>query len=174
MKQELNSQLKDKKGVYTTYGVYKNIEEDINASVKKLKGCNKRKITYKEFRKVVGLYFKFVMIDLLNGKRFRLYNRFGELRIAKRKVDEYLPRVNRVRLVDGEYVSEKVDPMEYLKKFNWFWYYLNWDVFKKWRTHEFKQGKRFRDEMMRKVERGFDYIDYTPLYKGEGMIRKIK
>ncbi len=170
----MSNQLKDKKGVYTTYGVYKQVEEDISSDISNLKNCKKRKITYTEFTKSVCLYFKFVMIDLLNGKRFRLYNRFGELRIAKRKVDRFLPKTRRVRLVEGKYVSEEVDPMEYMKKFNWFWYYLNWDVFKRWRTHELVQAKRFKDEMMRKVERGFDYIDYTPLYKGEGMIRKIK
>lgn len=114
------------------------------------------------------------MIDLIDGKRFRLYNRFGELRIAKRKVDRFLPKTNKVRFVDGKYVSERVDPMEYMKKFNWFWYYLNWEVDKKWRTHELKQGKRFKSAMMSRVERGFDYIDYTPKYKGEGMIRKRK
>jgi len=174
MKEVLNLQLKDNKGVYNTYGVYKNIEESLNNDLSKLKNCNKRKITYKEFRRVIGLYFKFIMLDLINGKRFRLYNRFGELRIAKRKVDQFLPNINKVRLVNGKYISEKVNSVECMKKFNWFWYYLNWNVDKKWRTHELKQGKRFKSAMMKRVERGFDYIDYTPRYKGEGMIRKIK
>ncbi len=89
-------------------------------------------------------------------------------------MDKFLPNVRRVRTVDGKKISERVSPMEYIKKFGHYWYYLNWDVFKKWRTHELKQGKRFRDTMMAKAERGFDYIDYTPRYKGEGMVRKIK
>ena len=166
--------LTDNSGAYTVFGLFKTIEEDLNNDLKKLKDCDKRKVSYREFVKVVRLYFKFMMIDLLNGKRFRLHNRFGELRLAKRKIDRYLPKVNRVRLVDGEYKSERVNPMDYMKKFNWFWYYLNWDVGKKWRTHELKQSRRFNSAMMAKVERGFDYIDYTPRYKGEGMIRKIK
>ena len=174
MKEVLNHQLKDKKGVYTTYGVYNNIEHNLNKGLKKLKDCDKRKVTYKEFRRVIGLYFKHVMLDLINGKRFRLYNRFGELRIAKRKVDQFIPKISKVRLVDGKYIHERVSALDSMKKFNWFWYYLNWDVDKKWRTHELKQGKRFMSAMMFKVERGFDYIDYTPRYKGEGMIRKIK
>ncbi len=170
----MSHQLKDNKGVYTSYGVYANIEESLNKDLLSLKDCKKRKITYKEFRKVIGLYFKFLMIELIDGKRFRLYNRFGELRIAKRKVNRFLPKSNRVRFVNGKYVSEKVDSLKYMKKFNWFWYYLNWEVDKKWRTHELKQGKRFNSAMMKRVERGFDYIDYTPKYKGEGMIRKRK
>lgn len=173
-KEELSHQLKDNKGVYNTYGVFKNVEEDLNSGLLKLKDCNKRKVTYKEFRKVIGLYFKYLMLDLIDGKRFRLYNRFGELRIAKRKIDRFIPKPIKIRFVKGKYVSEKVDPLEYLKKFNWFWYYLNWEVDKKWRTHELKQGQRFKSAMMKRVERGFDYIDYTPRYKGEGMIRKIK
>ncbi len=170
----MSNQLKDKDDVYTTYGVFKNIEEDLARDVSKLKNTSRRKITYSEFRRVVGLYFKFVMLDLIDGKRFRLYNRFGELRLAKREMDKFLPNVRRVRTVDGKKISERVSPMEYIKKFGHYWYYLNWDVFKKWRTHELKQGKRFRDTMMAKAERGFDYIDYTPRYKGEGMVRKIK
>jgi nucleoid DNA-binding protein len=173
-KTELNLELKDKNNVYTTYGIFKNIEKDMNEDLSKLKNCDKRKITYEDFRKVIWLYFKFVISNLLDGKRFRLHNRFGELRLTKRKVDRFLPKVNRIRTVDGKRVSEKVDPLEYMKKFNWFWYYLNWDVGKKWRTHEFKQGKRFNTAMLARVERGFDYIDYTPRYKGEGIIRKIK
>jgi hypothetical protein len=164
----------DKNGTYTTYGVFKNIEESLNKDISNLKDCDKRKVTYKEFSKVIWLYFKFVMLNLMNGERFRLHNRFGELRIAKRKVDTFLPRVNRVRVVEGKCVTEKVDPKEYMEKFNWFWYYLNWDVGKKWRTHEFKQGRRFNARMLARVERGFDYIDYSPRYKGEGSIRKIK
>lgn len=170
----MSHQSKDNKGVYTCYGAYSNIEDCLNKDVLNLKDCNKRKITYKEFRKVVGLYFKFLMIDLIEGKRFRLYNRFGELRIAKRKIDRFLPKLNRLRTVEGKVVFEKVNSLDYVKKFNWFWYYLNWEVDKKWRTHELKQGKRFNSEMMKRIERGFDYIDYTPKYKGEGMIRKIK
>ncbi len=170
----MSHQSKDNKGAYTCYGTYSNIKDCLNEDVLNLKDCNKRKITYKEFRKVVGLYFKFLMIELINGKRFRLYNRFGELRIAKRKIDRFLPKLNRLRTVEGKVVFEKVDSLDYVKKFNWFWYYLNWEVDKKWRTHELKQGKRFNSEMMKRIERGFDYIDYTPKYKGEGMIRKIK
>ena len=171
---DLSQDLKDKDGVFNTFGIFKNVESDMNKDLGRLKGLDKRKITYKEFRKVVGLYFKFVMIDLIDGKRFRLYNRFGELRIAKREMTRFIPNVRRVRTVDGKKVSVKVDPMEYLKKFGHYWYYLNWDVFKKWRTHELIQGKRFKSSMMERAERGFDYIDYTPRYKGEGMIRKIK
>lgn len=167
-------QLKDNNGVYTTYGVFKHIENDLNMDILQLKNCDRKKITYKVFRKVIWLYFKFVMLHLLDGKRFRLYNRFGELRLAKRKIDKFLPKINRVRIVEGKSVAYKVNPLECARKFNWFWYYLNWDVGKKWRTHELKQGKRFNTAMLQKVERGFDYIDYTPRYKGEGIIRKIK
>lgn len=174
MSKELKIQLKDNKGAYNTYGLFKNIEEDLNKDLSKLNNCNKRKIIYKEFRKVIGLYFKYLMIDLIDGKRFRLYNRFGELRIAKRKIDRFIPKPIRIRFINGKYVSEKIDSLKYVKKFNWFWYYLNWEVDKKWRTHELKQGKRFNSAMMKRVERGFDYIDYTPRYKGEGFIRKIK
>lgn len=167
-------QLEDSNGVYTTYGVFKNIEDDLNMDISQLKNCDRKKITYEVFRKVIWLYFKFVMLHLLDGKRFRLYNRFGELRLAKRKIDRFLPKMNRVRTVDGKHVAYKVDALECARKFNWFWYYLNWDVGKKWRTHELKQGKRFNTAMLKRVERGFDYIDYTPRYKGEGVIRKIK
>lgn len=174
MKKELKLQLKDRNGVYTTYGVFKNIEDELNEDISQLKKCDRKKITYEVFRKVIWLYFKFVMLHLLDGKRFRLHNRFGELRLAKRKIDKFLPKMNRVRTVNKKRISYKVDALEYVRKFNWFWYYLNWDVGKKWRTHELKQGKRFNAAMLQKVERGFDYIDYTPRYKGEGFIRKIK
>ena len=120
MKMAWSKQLKDSNGVYTNYGIYKEIEQDLIDGLKEFKDNNKRVISYKTFRTVIGLYFKYVMDELLNGGAFPLYNRFGELRIAKRKIDRYVPKVNNFTIENGKVKNEKREPIEVFRNNDWF------------------------------------------------------
>ncbi len=175
MSKEWKVQLKDSKGVCTTFAVYSEVVEDIKKDLSNLKNNRRRVITYKVFTSVMMLYFKLVVKELWDGYFFALNNRLGEIRIAKRKMDRWIPNTLRRSSVDGQVVYTKRNQLELARKYNWFWHYLNWSTFKRYRTHEIKASKSFIAEMMKRVNRGVEYIDYTPLgWREDGIIRKIK
>lgn len=176
MNKEWKPQLKDKKGVYSSYGVYMEVYDDIKSDLEKLNNNKRRIITHRAFSSVMRLYFKLVVRNVLNGYSFTLNNRFGKIRIAKRKMNRYVPKLMDIKKDEnGKVVIGFKNEIEVANKYNWFWHYLDWSTFKRYRTHEIKPSVFLKREMMGKVDRGFEYIDYTPLNSREaGSINKIK
>ena len=176
MRKELKPQLKYSKGVYTSFGVHSEVAEDMKRDLSKLKRNKRRVISHALFASVIKLYFKFMVKELLNGYSFNLNNRIGVIRIAKRKMNKWIPNTIRRDSVNGEVVYTKRNQLELVRKYNWFWHYLHWTTFKRYRTYELKASRSFTREMMNRVNRGVEYMDYTPLngWKEAGFIKKIR
>jgi len=143
--------------------------EDMKQDLKKLKRNRRRVITQRTFSSVMRLYFRLVVKEILDGYGFALNNRFGEIRIVKRKMDRYIPPMIDIKKgEDGKVIIGQKNGLEVARKYNWFWHYLNWSTFKRYRTHEIKPSTFLKREMMIRVDRGFEYIDYTPIGAREG------
>lgn len=168
------SQLKDRHGRHTISGIYLLAKSGIEKDLAKSKKETCTTISFYDFRRVMMLYFYYGLTDAINGRAFKFYKYFGEVRVVKTLLKLYKPKSNVIRVVDGKRVVVENDMTEAIKKRNGYWYFFNWEVAKRWRTHEFTLNRRWIKRMMDKIETGFDYLDYTYIGITDGYVRKIR
>jgi hypothetical protein len=150
----------DNKGKFTLFGVFNECESDISNSLKELpKGVTKSKnIRYRVFAKVVHLYCKIVFKMIIEGKNVPLYNRFGKLNVVKTKCIRYNPFKFVFKKDElGKVIREKVK----INLKSGYWFFVFWDCPKRLRHYRFNIDMKYKIEYMKKVEDGFDYLDYT-------------
>ncbi len=75
----------DKNNRVTLIGVYDEAIKEIERELAKRPFLNKRTITFREFRNVVKPYLGFILDYTLRGFEYKLPNKFGGLRIIKKK-----------------------------------------------------------------------------------------
>lgn len=162
----------DNQGRLTIRGLYVRAIDDIKKDISKLKDNNKKSVDYEDFRRIINLYFQFGLREVLRGYGFKLYKSFGEIRIVKTKTKLFTPKS--IGLTNGGKDKYDKNLEEQVKNNGGYWYFYKWISPKMWRTHKFDPNKKYKKEMMEKVNTGFDYIDYTYIGTNDGYVRKIK
>lgn len=150
----------DNHGRYTLYGVFLECKDDIEYGLKILpKGARKSKmINYRTFALVIHLYLKKAFSMLVNGYSVPLLNKFGILNVVKTKCIRYNPmKTSFFKGKDGKITSKR----EIFKKKSGYWYFVFWDAPKSLRHYRFDINIKYKWEYMKKVDEGFDYLDYT-------------
>lgn len=150
----------DKHGRYTLYGVFEECKDDIDKNLQSYPiGVTKMKrITYRNFSKVVRLYFTLSFKLLIEGKSVPLLNKFGILNVVKTRCIRYNPsKISFYKDDQGKVVRKRIK----LKTKSGFWYFVFWDAPKKLRHYKFNIDIKFKHQYMDKVNEGFDYLDYS-------------
>jgi len=158
--QEKTTKNYDKKNRLTLRGLYEDAIVEIKEELKKRPHLKQRTISYSDFRKIVRCYFDLIFERLYNGLSYDLYNRMGTIRIVKTKLTRYRPSYYKPENVNDSFTEG-------------YWHFVFWDAPKKWRMYEIKLGYIGKRLMMKKVNRGFEYPDYTQ-QNNDGYIRKVK
>lgn len=159
--QEKTTRSLDNHGRVTLKGIYDDAIIEIKEELKKRPDINKRTVTYREFYGVISAYLTQIFEIVLGGLSYDLYNRFGNIRIIKTKITRAEPKY---------YIPEGID--DHFTK--GYWHFLFWDCGKKWRMFEMKMSKKYVVEMMRKVNKGFEYASRTQRNNKEGHIYKVR
>ena len=150
----------DSNGRHTMFGVFNECKDDIDIGLQAFeKGVTKSsKIRYRVFAQVIHLYFKIVFKMVIEGKNVPLLNKFGKLSVVKTKCIRYNP-FKFVFTKDelGKVIREKVK----IKMDSSYWFFVFWDCPKRLRHYRFNIGIKYKVEYMKKVEGGFDYLDYS-------------
>lgn len=152
----------DNKGRCYLRHIYNDSIEEIEEKLKGISNLKKRTVSYRDFSRIIRCYFREIFEILLKGYSYDLFNKFGRLRIVKTKTNRYKPNY---------YIKDKSKIDDSFTKN--YWHFLFWDCGKKWRMYEFTMSSSYKKIMMRKVNMGFEYEDYTDLKKDE-YIRKVK
>lgn len=145
---------------FTLFGVFNECKDDISKDLKELPtGITKSKnIRYRVFAQVIHLYLAIVFRMIIEGKIIPLYNRFGKLNVVKTKCTRYNPfKFVFTKDTLGKVTREKVK----IKLRSGYWFFVFWDAPKRLRHYRFNIDLKYKVEYMKKVEQGFDYLDYT-------------
>jgi hypothetical protein len=137
----------DKNNRITLIGVYDNAIEEIERELAKRPYLNKRTITFREFRSVVKPYLGFIVDYIMKGFEFTLPNKFGALRIIKKRTNKK----------QRYYKPENVDEF-YTEGY---WHKLYWFRPDKWKNINVKLSPTQTKKMMKQVNRGYEYADFT-------------
>lgn len=127
--------------------VYNHALVGIKKDLKKLnfEGRRINTVMYRDFRRIINLYFYYAIVDLIDGLSFNFHNKVGRMRIVKYLYNKkYLRGFRRYKQVFGDYM-----------------YYVHWDKPKMFKNTRFQLSDLYVKKMMHRIHRGFDYIDYT-------------
>jgi hypothetical protein len=150
----------DSHGRITLMGIYNDAIIEIKAELKKRPELKRRSIGYREFSFVIKNYFIEIFEMLLNGYGFNLYNKMGNIRIVKSKLQRYQPNYYKPDGVNESFTKD-------------YWHFVFWNAPKKWRMYRYKYSEANIGKMMQKVNRGFEYVDLTQDDR-KGYIYKVK
>ena len=137
----------DKEGRLTLISIYEEAISEIERELAKRPYLNKRTITFREFRSIIKPYLDFVMDYVLKGFEFSIPNKFGGLRIIKRKQNKK-QRYYKPKGIDEEYSKG-------------YWHELYWFKPDKWNNFKVKLSPTQTVKMMKQVNRGYEYADFT-------------
>jgi len=137
----------DKNNRVTLIGVYEEAIKEIERELAKRPYLNKRTITFREFRSIVKPYLGFILDYTIRGFEYKLPNKFGSLRIIKKRNNK------RQRY----YKPDSVDDF-YTKGY---WHELYWFRPNKWESINVKLSPTQTKIMMKQVNRGYEYADFT-------------
>lgn len=144
----------------TLYGIFLECENDINDEVKNYKREVTRRdsVNYRTFAKVINLYFKIAFKLLIEGKSVPLLNKFGILNVVKTKCIRYSPQ--RLSFYKNE-LGERIRKTIECKTNFGYWHFVFWDAPKILRHYKFNIDIQFKGKFMKKVDEGFEYLDYS-------------
>ena len=137
----------DSKSRITLMGVYEDAKKEIERELAKRTYLNKRTITFREFRSVVKPYLGFILNYTIRGFEYKLPNKFGSLRIIKKKNNKK-QRYYKANSVDDFYTKG-------------YWHELYWFKPDKWKNINVKLSPTQTKIMMKQVNRGYEYADFT-------------
>ena len=152
--------LKDKDGCLTTYALYEDGKYYIGQKLKKLPNgvTNRKEITWREYSKIVKLYWKYVFEMVIEGREFKLWYGLGKLRVVKTLCVNYNPYYFVFRKTKDGVKSEKVKAD--IERYNGYFYFVLYisTVYKRYKIFP---SKKIRKAYMNNVNDGMDYLDIT-------------
>lgn len=152
----MKPRVKDTQGNLTTYGIYLDSRYYMSKKLKELpKGVTNRKdISWRDFSKVIRLYWQYTFEEVIEGKFTKLRQGIGALRVVKLLCLNYTPKKI---YFDGENTEYRNIGIE---QNGGYWYYVQY-VSKMYRHYRIFPVYKIRKAYMDRVESGEDYIDIT-------------
>lgn len=132
----------DKKGRLTLISVYEEAIKEIERELAKRPYLEKKTLTYREFRAIIFPYLDYWCDYIMRGFEFVMPNKFGGLRIVKHRIGK------RKSFYDDYHTKG-------------YWHSLFWESPDKWNNFKVEFAPTKKKEMMKLVNRGFEYPDYT-------------
>jgi len=120
-------------------GVCEEVIADLRKDIQKIK--NPEHVRVAGFSRVMNLYFKYWMLEVINNKSIMtLHNRLGSFFVIKTLCIRYNPK--KVYFVQENGV--KVRKTERIQLRNGKWAYMFWDCGKRWRMYKFTPSKKWK------------------------------
>ena len=160
--QKTKLKVKDKEGNLTTYAVYLDSRKRIEKKIKALpKGVtNRKQITWREFSKIIRLYWKYTFERLLERGEAKLRQNFGTLRIAKTLCVNFNPkRLYPVYDENGEKIGTEYRSVDINKHGGYFFFI--WFDSNRYKRYKIYPVFKYKQAVMEKVDDGEDYLDIT-------------
>lgn len=154
--QKTRLRVKDSEGDLTTYGVFLDCRYDIGKKLKELPtGVTRRKeITWREFSKIIRLYWTYTFERVIEGRLAKLRNGLGTLRVVKTLCTRYTPK--KLYKTDNGWEYRSID----VEKYNGYFYFVHYES-KKYKRYRIFPVYKIRKEYMNRVDSGEDFLDFT-------------
>jgi hypothetical protein len=169
----------DSRGAYTLFGVFNEVEDEVNKEIDKIPIGRTRvkRITYRLFGDIIRMYFKICFREVIvRGYGFPLLNKFGELRAVKTLATRYNPTTFTWVKENGKAIRKlvKLD----LNKTNGYMFFVFWDCPKKYRHFKLKLSPKWKSLLFKQYQDGMEFPDISVLAYGrtasDSYIQKIK
>jgi len=156
------TRLKDNEGNLTTYAIYKDCKFYVGKRLKKLPTgvTNRKEITWREFSKIIRLYWKYTFEEVVEGKIVKLRNGLGKLMVVKTLCVDYNPKkLYIVRDENGKIIGTEKRKID-VERFNGYFYFILFES-KMYKRFRIFPTLKIRQSYMERVEGGQDYLDIT-------------
>lgn len=169
----------DSQGRYTLFGVYKEVENEVNEELSKLpKGRTRVKtINYRLFGDIVRSYLAIAMREVIvKGVGFPLLNKFGELRAFVTECTRYNPTTTTWVTENGKRFPKRVKLD--LSKTNGKIVFVFWNCAKRYRHFKMHMSPKWKRLLFQQYQDGMEYPDMSLYAYGRtastDYIQKIK
>jgi hypothetical protein len=138
-------------------GVCSEVIDDLRKDIQKMN--NPQHVRVAGFSRVMNLYFKYWMEEVINNKGImKLHNKLGSLFVIKTLCIRYNPK--KVYFVEENGVKIRKSKPIQLK--NGKWPFMFWDCGKRWRMYKFTPSKKWKKLIYENFfDKDMDYVEMS-------------